>query len=184
MSGGIDGSMEWYQNLTNDTFKSSYKYWKELAWNKQEAMHAIEILTGHNYVIICVDIWIPMDGGPTIPTPFVYDWSPGQQSRQQKHRESAKDFIESFQWDSADRSHGGLEPYFNILAHPREGQAVSPQVPTETRRSLGLRMDVYLAELRGRRLGPLPPILMPDPPPPHTGQAAITEVGRWGGASP
>jgi hypothetical protein len=113
--------MEWHRHLTNDILKSAYNAGQELAWGKQDAMHVIEILINYNYVIIGVDIWIPTDGGPTIPTPFVYDWSPGQQSPQRKHRESAKDFIELFQWDSADRSHGGLEPYFNILAHPREG---------------------------------------------------------------
>lgn len=112
--------MGWYRHLTSELLESAYKAGQELAWSKRDALRVIEILSSHNYVILGVDIWIPTEGGPTIPTPFVYDWSLGQESPQRERKGPAKDFVKTFEWDPADHSHGGREPYFNIMARARE----------------------------------------------------------------
>lgn len=109
--------MDWHRYLTHDLVESAYKAGPELAWCKGDAIRVVELLSDRNYIILGVDVWIPTEGGPTIPTPFVYDWSLDQASAQRKRKQSAKDFIESFEWDPADHSHGGREPYFNLLAH-------------------------------------------------------------------
>lgn len=111
--------MEWYRFLPGDLLMSAYKAGPELAWGKHDALRVLEILTQSGYVIDGVDIWIPTDDGPTIPTPFVYDWSPARSSSQRDRDISAREFIEGFKWDSTDHSHGGREPYFNILASAR-----------------------------------------------------------------
>lgn len=113
--------MEWYQHLSRELLESAYGAEQELAWNKCNALRVVELLEGgRKYVIMGVDVWIPTKGGPTVPTPFVYDWSPGQRSPKETRQASAKEFIETFKWDPADHSPGGREPYFNILARMPE----------------------------------------------------------------
>ena len=112
--------MEWHRHLTSEILASAYKAGRELAWNKCDTLQVVEILGERNCIILGVDIWIPTEGGPTIPTPFVYDWSLSHESSERERLGSAKDFTEAFEWDPADHSHSGREPYFNILAHARK----------------------------------------------------------------
>ncbi len=80
---------------------------RELAWSRSDALEVIELLIEAGYEICGVDIWLPTKPGPTIPTPFVYDWD-------DRHPISAAEFVKTFAWDDADRSHGGRAPYFNL----------------------------------------------------------------------
>ncbi len=109
--------MEWYAFLPSDLQNGAYKADNdELAWPRDSALRVAEILTKHSYAITSVEVWIPTIPGPTIPTPFVYDWKLKGIPRKDKYPESAADFIRQFKWDAADSSHGGIEPVFNIWA--------------------------------------------------------------------
>jgi hypothetical protein len=108
--------MDWYSVLTPELSKAAYKSDDEMAWPRQEAIRVATLLQKNGHVVIGVDIWLPTQPGPTIPTPFVYDWSLRTEKPPTDYPPSAIEFIRSFAWDPSDRSHGGMEPYFNITA--------------------------------------------------------------------
>lgn len=111
--------MEWYKLLPNDLYGIAYRSLnEELAWPREQALRVIHILSSNRYVVTRVDVWIPTSPGPTIPTPFVYDWSLKSVTRNSSLPKSAKDFVSVFAWDSTDESHRGIEPVFNIWAVP------------------------------------------------------------------
>jgi hypothetical protein len=113
--------MDWYKYLDRPLQDSAYRAGIELAWSKSDALKIVRLLKDKGYVVLGVDVWIPTENGPTIPTPFVYDWSLGQDTNQPERRATAFEFIESFEWDPSDQSHQGRPPYFNILAKLRSG---------------------------------------------------------------
>jgi hypothetical protein len=81
----------------------------ELTRSKNDALSVITTLVANSVTILGIDIWIPTHPGPIIPTPFVHDWN-------MRYPISALAFIETFDWDPTDRSHGGMAPWFNITA--------------------------------------------------------------------
>jgi hypothetical protein len=109
---------EWERLLPEDLRKAAYKAGSESAWNRNNALRVIEILSASGYVILKVDIWLATKPGPTIPTPFVYDWRLLIGSPSPGYPRSAAEFVKTFEWDPTDKSHAGREPYFNILAEP------------------------------------------------------------------
>jgi hypothetical protein len=111
-----DDQTEWEHLLPEDLRKAAYKAGLESAWCRQDALRIVDILSSNGYLILGIDIWIPTDPGPTIPTPFVYDWSAEAASRTSRYPNSAAEFIRTFEWDPSDKSHRGMEPYFNVLA--------------------------------------------------------------------
>jgi hypothetical protein len=106
---------EWEYLLPDDLRKTAYRSGGECAWNKADALRVLEILAANGCAVLGVDIWIATAPGPTIPTPFVYDWDP------ERARESSTEFVTAFAWDPRDHSHAGREPYFNILAERMNG---------------------------------------------------------------
>jgi len=112
--------MEWENLLPDDLREAAYKAGSESAWSKRNALRVVEILSADGYVILGVDIWLATKPGPTIPTPFVYDWSLRADLPSQEYPKSAAEFIQTFEWDPTDTSHNGREPYFNILAQRRD----------------------------------------------------------------
>lgn len=107
---------QWKHLLPEGLHKAAYKAGSECAWCRADALRVVNILSSNGYFILGVDIWIGTDPGPMIPTPFVYDWSSETAMRSRDYPSSAAEFIRTFKWDPADNSHGGREPYFNILA--------------------------------------------------------------------
>jgi hypothetical protein len=105
--------MEWYSELSKDLVDVAYKAGNEMAWSRQDAIRVIEILEAAGYVILGVDVWLPTRPGPTIPTPYVYDWSAESRGSSPGYPNSAAEFIKSFVWDPTDKSRG-REPYFNL----------------------------------------------------------------------
>jgi hypothetical protein len=69
-------------------------------------------------VVLGVDIWLPTDPGPTIPTPFVYDWSLRGDLESPAYAREAEEFIRNFQWDKDDHQSMPFEPYFNLIVIP------------------------------------------------------------------
>jgi hypothetical protein len=98
------------QNLQGSAYRSSLEW----AWAREDAVRVLEILSERGYRVLGIDIWLATTPGPTIPTPFVYDWDA------QRYPTQAIEFVKTFAWDTADESHGGREPYFNILAERPE----------------------------------------------------------------
>ena len=111
--------MDWYRFLTEDLLQSAYRAKSEFAWKKEDALKVIEILRRSGFVVIGVDIWIPTSPGPTIPTPFVYDWDAAHVGVPENSYTSVINFVESFEWDPLDKSHNNLPPYFNIVSTPQ-----------------------------------------------------------------
>lgn len=107
----MGSDIKWEAVLPAELMKVAYRAGAEFAWRKKEAIEVLGYLLSGGYVVLGVDVWLATRPGPTIPTPFVYDWSIDNQQEV-----SAIDFVRNFQWDPADRSHGGLEPSFNITA--------------------------------------------------------------------
>jgi hypothetical protein len=107
--------MDWHKVIPADLRANAYESNSECAWNRGHALRVIDILTENGYVLLGVDIWLPSDSGPTIPTPFVYDWTLRADAPSREYPKTAKEFIRTFEWDPADNSHQGTQPYFNIV---------------------------------------------------------------------
>jgi hypothetical protein len=112
--------MNWQSVLPRKLREAAYKAGSEYAWNREDALQVIYILSNHDYVILGVDIWLPTEPGPTIPTPFMYDWSLRGDGPRQGYPTSANEFVRTFEWNEADKSHKGMEPYFNFVAQARD----------------------------------------------------------------
>jgi hypothetical protein len=108
--------MDWHKLIPDDLRAAAYESNSECAWNRGDVLRVIDVLSENGYVVLGVDIWLPTDLGPTIPTPFVYDWTLRADALSTEYPKTAKDFIRTFEWDSADNSHQGMQPYFNIVA--------------------------------------------------------------------
>jgi hypothetical protein len=119
--------MDWHQVIPAHLRATAYESNSECAWNRGHALRVIDILTENGYVVLGVDIWLPTDPGPTIPTPFVYDWTLRADAPSREYAKTAKDFIRTFEWDPADNSHQRMQPYFNIVA--RRHSYARPQEP-------------------------------------------------------
>jgi hypothetical protein len=110
--------MDWYDLLAPDLRAAAYKANNELAWARHDALRVVSILERHSYDVIGVDVWLPTEPGPTIPTPYVYDWAKSDASSDRVAK-SAAGFIASFEWDPNDAAYYSAEPFFNILAVQR-----------------------------------------------------------------
>lgn len=112
----MKSEIAWEGLLPAHLQKLAYRAGTECAWKQQDAIEVLEFLSNKGYVLLGVDVWLATEPGPTIPMPFVYDWSLETNSSPGQQWMSAPDFVRHFEWDPADRSHQGAEPYFNITA--------------------------------------------------------------------
>ncbi len=70
--------------------------------------------------VLGVEIWIATNPGPTIPTPFIYTFETKQIQGESKAQfdnranREADEYIRSFEWDRQDKTHHGIDPFFNI----------------------------------------------------------------------
>lgn len=83
-----------------------------MAWPKADAIEVLKILHEKGFAVLGVDVRIATNPGPTIPTPYVYDWQLGPDQDSIAGAVSALEFVRDFRWDPRDQSHGGREPYF------------------------------------------------------------------------
>lgn len=113
--------MDWLNLLPLDLAQNGYRAGAEMAWSRADALRVVELLRANGYVVLGVDIWLPTQPGPTIPAPFVYDWTLDAELPSRECAKSADEFIGTFQWANADDSHHGMAPYFNITARRCEG---------------------------------------------------------------
>jgi hypothetical protein len=108
--------MDWADLLPLNLQRAGYRANDELAWSRVDAIRVVEILTAKGYVVLGVDIWLATQPGPTIPTPFVYDWASTVDRPPKANPKTADEFIRNFGWAPSDETHQGMEPYFNITA--------------------------------------------------------------------
>lgn len=112
--------MDWVDLLPIGLQEAAYVAGLERAWRRTDALAVIGILRSKGFVVLGVDVWLATTPGPTIPTPYVYDWSLCAVRPSRNHPNSAAEFVHTFDWDPNDKSHMGKEPYFNILAQRLE----------------------------------------------------------------
>jgi hypothetical protein len=106
---------DWEKILPVALRHAAYRAGTECAWSRTEALQVIELLVEKGYSVIGVDIWLPTNPGPTIPTPFVYDWDLESVRASKNYPGTALEFVRTFEWDSTDLVFQKFEPYFNIL---------------------------------------------------------------------
>jgi hypothetical protein len=112
--------MDWDKLIPDDLRSAAYRSNCECAWNREDALRVIDVLSQNGCVVLGVDVWLPTDPGPTIPTPFVYDWSLRPEAPSKEYPKTAKDFVRTFEWEPSDDGHKGMKPYFNIVARRLE----------------------------------------------------------------
>jgi hypothetical protein len=92
----------------------------EPAWPKNAAIETIDWATKSSIAVLGVEIWLPTLPGPTIPTPYIYQFETTRQESEDWRRfliranDAARNFVETFDWDDADKSHHGKSPVFNL----------------------------------------------------------------------
>lgn len=107
--------VEWFELLPPDLRRAAYRASNgEFAWSRANALAVSQLLRNKGYSVFGVDIWLPTRPGPTIPTPFVYDWTLSADVRSAHCQKSADEFIRNFRWSTSDKRHLGMEPYFNL----------------------------------------------------------------------
>jgi hypothetical protein len=108
--------MAWYDVLTPALSEAAYRARNgEMAWPREHALSVVLVLEQNGYEIIGIDIWLPTVPGPTIPTPFIYDWDSGC-TWPESTAKSPATFVATFDWDPSDHASRGKDPYFNIWA--------------------------------------------------------------------
>lgn len=122
--------MEYLELLPESLKQRAYCAGEEAAWGKQDAKNVIEYFETKGVVVDGIEVWLPTEPGPTIPTPFIYTWTAEEQATHQtwgqyvaECNESAKRYIDTFQWDQEDTVHKRLDPYFNLLLDSKPGGA-------------------------------------------------------------
>jgi hypothetical protein len=75
------------------------------------------------------EIWLPTKPGPTIPTPYIYQWDVVQGVSERWDEFVARAAAEStrwisgFGWDKRDVAHQNIEPFFNLVIVPASDDA-------------------------------------------------------------
>jgi hypothetical protein len=110
--------LDWPAHVPSHLLERAYRVGSEFAWPRDDAVEVVSALRRHHFVVVGVDIWLPTHPGPTIPTPYIYDWSLRSDHASPGYAVSAVEFIRNFKWARDDESHQGLEPYFNLTVAP------------------------------------------------------------------
>ena len=96
---------------------------EEAAWPNEQTLMVIDCLTELDVAVCGIEVWLPTEPGPTIPTPYIYTWTAEERRSGEVWSEfvrrantNAKDYVRGFDWDPEDRVNLGLKPYFNLDA--------------------------------------------------------------------
>lgn len=112
----------WYHDLPQRLLETAYRVGAEMAWRRSDTMEVIALLHAAGRKVIGVDIWLATRDGPTIPTPYVYDWEVDRLSDDPLYQGSAEHFVCQFNWHPDDKIHTGVEPWFNIVVSDNQGR--------------------------------------------------------------
>ena len=110
--------MDWISQLPDRLKNSAYRAGTEYAWNMRDTMEVIDWLSSRGLPVWGLEVWLPTQPGPTIPTPYIYQWSatvnPSGQSDAMMQNEMAKKYVSEFRWDERDQQRHEQIPYFNL----------------------------------------------------------------------
>lgn len=113
--------MSFLLSLPEELRSSAYRSGVECAWPSAKALAVIKHVSNTGGAVCGVEVWLPTEPGPTIPTPFIYTWSVGEQrpseswkSFARRANSAARSYIRHFCWDTEDQAHRGCTPYFNL----------------------------------------------------------------------
>lgn len=85
----------WFEGLPDELKKRAFEFGREFAWSRDDALQVIEYLTEMRVALLGIDIWVPQDSAPMIPTPYVYDWTAAD-SDNIENLTAARAFIKNF----------------------------------------------------------------------------------------
>ena len=112
--------MNFFDKLPANLRATSYSAGEEHAWSMQDTIIVIEQLRKLDLALCGIEIWLPADHGPIIPTPFIYGWAIEPEKNEEwkkfkdRSRNEAIEYLNSFSWDRNDVAHQNLIPYFNL----------------------------------------------------------------------
>jgi hypothetical protein len=98
------------ENLPGELLGRAYRSKNELAWNRDDALEAIERLAKAGFVVLGVEVWLPTSPGPTM-TGRYWDSKAGPVPGEPQ---TAKDFVKNFRWGQYDKILEDREPFFNL----------------------------------------------------------------------
>jgi hypothetical protein len=81
----------------------------------------IRDLTEKDCAVIGIEIWLPTEPGPTIPSPGIYTWdAPSRRAGEPwsvfapRVNAEAADYVRAFFWHPHDEKYSSEMPYFNL----------------------------------------------------------------------
>ncbi len=100
----------WQSLLSQELIQAAFHSGGELAWTKDGAIKAIEVLESSGQTIIGVDTWIVRDDAPT---PVVFDWDQRKAGQDPRFPATPVEFVRQFTWDIIPQDESS-DPYFNL----------------------------------------------------------------------
>jgi hypothetical protein len=115
------------KDLPQAVQRSAYVKGGEAAWSAGDAMVVLDWLDRRNLAVAEIEIWLPTEPGPTIPSPYIYRWEAGERQPceawvpfRSRANDAARRYIQRFAWHGADAAHRGTVPFFNLITDAEE----------------------------------------------------------------
>lgn len=105
---------DWLIHIPPEIATRAYRAAGEFAWARDDALRVVEALKEKHFIILGVEVWLPTEPGPTIPSPILYVWSLQSVGGTPTYARSATEFIRDFGWADDDEDNEDSEPYFNL----------------------------------------------------------------------
>ena len=93
----------------------------EPAWSRDDAIEVIRWALDRGLAVLGGEIWLPTTPGPTIPSPYIYQWTVSMGETEtwgEFVRRSAAEsyaYVREFAWADEDVLSHPFEPYFNLV---------------------------------------------------------------------
>jgi len=108
---------EFSGTLPKELLGRAYRTTNELAWNREDAVEAIDRLQQAGFIVLGVEVWLPTSPGPTMTG---WNWSPGDRSIE-NDASTLQEFVMKFRWGRFDDVSRDREPWFNLTVAERDG---------------------------------------------------------------
>jgi hypothetical protein len=101
---------EFSGTLPKELLGRAYRSTNELAWNRADAVEAIDRLEKAGFTVLGVEVWLPTSPGPTMTG---RSWDTEDSGVSERPR-TARDFVKNFKWGEYDKILKDREPFFNL----------------------------------------------------------------------
>jgi hypothetical protein len=101
--------------LPKELLGRAYQSANELAWNRADAVEAIDRLEKAGFTLLGVEVWLPTSPGPTMTGRYWDAEGSGAPGRPR----TAMDFVENFKWGEHDKILKDRDPFFNFTTDER-----------------------------------------------------------------